>query len=78
MNIFTFFLYFTLSTDKDLYLLLLFLLILSIIFDLLSSSEFLGGKTDCLDSDDNPLVNSRGVKDVWDLVQFVPFLKYDN
>ena len=31
-----------------------------------------------LDADDNPLVNSRGVKAVRDLVQFVPFLKYEN
>ena len=36
------------------------------------------GNTDCLDSDDNPLGNSRVLKDVWDLVQFFPFLKYDN
>ena len=31
-----------------------------------------------LDADDSPLVNSRGVKAVRDLVQFVPFLKYEN
>ena len=32
------------------------------------------GNTDCLDSDDNPLGNSRDLKDV----KFAPFLKYDN
>ena len=31
-----------------------------------------------LDADDNPLVNSRGVKAARDLVQFVPFLKYES
>ena len=31
-----------------------------------------------LDVDDNPLVNSRGVKAARDLVQFVPFLKYES
>ena len=31
-----------------------------------------------LDADDNPLVDSRGVKAVRDLVQFVPFLKYES
>ena len=31
-----------------------------------------------LDADDYPLVNSRGVKAVRDLVQFVPFLKYES
>ena len=31
-----------------------------------------------LDADDNPLVNSRGVRAARDLVQFVPFLKYES
>ena len=31
-----------------------------------------------LDADDYPLVNSRGVKAVRDLVQFVSFLKYES
>ena len=31
-----------------------------------------------LDADDNPLVDSRGVKSVRDLVQFVPFLKFES
>ena len=31
-----------------------------------------------LDADENPLVNSRGVSAVRDLVQFVPFLKYES
>ena len=31
-----------------------------------------------LDADKNPLVNSKGVKSVRDLVQFVPFLKYES
>ena len=31
-----------------------------------------------LDADDNPLVNSKGVKAARDLVQFVPFLKYES
>lgn len=31
-----------------------------------------------LDADDNPLVNSRGVKADRDLVQFVPFLKFES
>lgn len=31
----------------------------------------------CLDADDNPLVNSKGIKASRDLVQFVPFLKYE-
>ena len=30
-----------------------------------------------LDADDNPLVDSKGVKSARDLVQFVPFLKYE-
>ena len=30
-----------------------------------------------LDADENPLVNSKGVKAARDLVQFVPFLKYE-
>ena len=33
---------------------------------------------DCLDADNKPLVNSQGVKSVRDLVQFVPFLKYES
>ena len=31
-----------------------------------------------LDADENPLINSKGVKAVRDLVQFVPFLKYES
>ena len=31
-----------------------------------------------LDADDNPLVDSRGTRAVRDLVQFVPFLKYES
>ena len=31
-----------------------------------------------LDDDDNPLVDSRGVKAVRDLVQFVPFLNFES
>ena len=31
-----------------------------------------------LDADDNPLYNSKGVKPVRDLVQFVPFLKFES
>ena len=31
-----------------------------------------------LDADDHPLINSRGIKAARDLVQFVPFLKYEN
>ena len=31
-----------------------------------------------LDADDNPLVDSKGVKSVRDLVQFVPFLKFES
>ena len=31
-----------------------------------------------LDADENPLVSSKGVKSVRDLVQFVPFLKYES
>ena len=31
-----------------------------------------------LDADENPLVNSKGVKAARDLVQFVPFLKYES
>ena len=31
-----------------------------------------------LDADKNPLVNSKGVNSVRDLVQFVPFLKYES
>ena len=31
-----------------------------------------------LDADKNPLFNSKGVKAVGDLVQFVPFLKYES
>ena len=31
-----------------------------------------------LDADDKPLVDSRGVKSVRDLVQFVPFLKFES
>ncbi len=31
-----------------------------------------------LDADDNPLVNSKGIKAARDLVQFVPFLKYES
>ena len=31
-----------------------------------------------LDADDNPLVDSRGRKSARDLVQFVPFLKYES
>ena len=30
-----------------------------------------------LDADENPLISSKGVKSVRDLVQFVPFLKYE-
>ena len=35
-------------------------------------------KMDVLDADDNPLVNRRGVQAARDLVQFVPFLKYES
>ena len=31
-----------------------------------------------LDADENPLIDSKGVKAVRDLVQFVPFLKYES
>ena len=31
-----------------------------------------------LDADENPLINSKGVKAARDLVQFVPFLKYES
>ena len=31
-----------------------------------------------LDADDNPLVNSKGIKAVRDLVQFVPYLKFES
>ena len=31
-----------------------------------------------LDADKNPLINSKGVKAARDLVQFVPFLKYES
>ena len=31
-----------------------------------------------LDADDKPLVNCKGVEAVRDLVQFVPFLKYES
>ena len=31
-----------------------------------------------LDADENPLVNSRGIRSARDLVQFVPFLKYES
>ena len=31
-----------------------------------------------LDADDNPLVDSRGTRAARDLVQFVPFLKYES
>ena len=31
-----------------------------------------------LDADENPLISSKGVKAARDLVQFVPFLKYEN
>ena len=31
-----------------------------------------------LDADKNPLVNSKGIKSARDLVQFVPFLKYES
>ena len=31
-----------------------------------------------LDADDNPLVNSKGTRAARDLVQFVPFLKYES
>ena len=33
---------------------------------------------DVLDADDNPLVESNGRKSARDLVQFVPFLKYES
>lgn len=33
---------------------------------------------DLLDADENPLINSKGVKAARDLVQFVPFLKYES
>ena len=33
---------------------------------------------DFLDADNNPLVNFIGVEAVRDLIQFIPFLKYEN
>merc|ERR1711964_831634 len=34
------------------------------------------GTMDQLDADDHPLINSKGIKCVRDIVQFVPFNKY--
>ena len=36
------------------------------------------GNMDILDADDNPLISSNGVKAARDLVQFVPFSKFQN
>ena len=49
---------------------------LSIIIIGVGKADFTNMNT--LDADENPLVNSRGIKASRDLVQFVPFLKYES